>query len=55
MLFTVNYSPPSLMQQLKCTNQLVFRAIIEHNGHWRIDDFLATAHHRFRNKTQNTP
>jgi hypothetical protein len=31
---------------LKCTNQLVFRAIIEQNGRWRIDDFSSTTHHR---------
>ncbi|CAI9004641.1 hypothetical protein EMIT051CA3_80215 [Pseudomonas chlororaphis] len=50
----------------KCTNQLVFRAIIEQNGRWRIDDFSSTAHHRQHiepasnrrlqsPKTQNTP
>jgi hypothetical protein len=32
LLFVANYSPPAYAQQLKCTNRLVFSAIIEHNA-----------------------
>ncbi|WP_223472246.1 MULTISPECIES: hypothetical protein [unclassified Pseudomonas] len=37
---------PVSFSNLICTIQLVFWAIIEQNGHCRIDDFLLTAHHR---------
>ncbi|WP_143515876.1 hypothetical protein [Pseudomonas sp. R37(2017)] len=39
------------MSNLKCTIQLVFCAIIEQNGRWRIDDFLFTAQHQHHTGT----
>ncbi|ATE75644.1 hypothetical protein CNN82_04155 [Pseudomonas frederiksbergensis] len=39
----------------KCTTRLVLRAIIEHNGGWRIDDFSSTAHHRHHIESGHDP